>query len=71
MTLELADQTTWEPTIGSATHASLMEYGARVAAEDREAEILVAPYLENPITADEARDILGNGSEQLKKLLAA
>jgi tetratricopeptide (TPR) repeat protein len=51
VTLELADQATWEPIIGSATHASLMEYGARVAAEDRDAEILLAPLLANPMTA--------------------
>jgi tetratricopeptide (TPR) repeat protein len=42
---------TWEPLIGSATYTTLMEYGARVAEEDREAEIVLKPYLENPIRA--------------------
>lgn len=48
---DFAEPDTWEPMIGSATHASLMEYGTRVAQEDREAEILLKPYLDNPINA--------------------
>lgn len=48
---DLADPDTWEPIIGSATQASLMEYGARVGEEDRDAEFLLEPYLKNPITA--------------------
>jgi tetratricopeptide (TPR) repeat protein len=48
---DLAEPDTWEPIIGSATHASLMDYGARVAEEDRDAEVLLEPYLKNPITA--------------------
>jgi tetratricopeptide (TPR) repeat protein len=45
----LGEEDTWEPAIGSATYVSLMELGARVAEEDREAEILLREYLENPI----------------------
>ncbi|PYQ29927.1 MAG: hypothetical protein DMF56_09380 [Acidobacteria bacterium] len=45
----LGEDDTWEPMIGSATYAALMDYGARVAEEDREAEILLKEYLENPI----------------------
>lgn len=47
---DLAEPDTWEPIIGSATHAALMEYGTRVADEDREAEVLLQAYLESPIT---------------------
>ena len=47
---ELRDETTWEPVIGSETKRKLMEYGALVAKEDREAEELLKPYLENPIS---------------------
>jgi tetratricopeptide (TPR) repeat protein len=47
----LGEEDTWEPVIGSATYDALMEYGARVAEEDREAGIILAPYLENPIKA--------------------
>lgn len=46
---DLAEPDTWEPIIGSATQTSLMEYGARVAEEDREAEIILRPFLDNPI----------------------
>jgi len=48
---ELRDEMTWEPLIGSETHRVLMECGAHVAREDREAEELLKPYLENPISA--------------------
>jgi tetratricopeptide (TPR) repeat protein len=48
---DLAESDTWELLVGSATHTSLMEYGARVAQEDRDAEVLLQPYLESPITA--------------------
>src|SRR5204863_20968 len=40
----LGEDDTWEPMIGSATYAALMDYGARVAEEDREAEILLKEY---------------------------
>lgn len=40
---------TWEPSIATATYTSLMEYGARVAEEDREAEVLLKDFLANPI----------------------
>lgn len=45
----LAEPDTWEPAIGTATYESLMEYGARVAQEDREAEVLLEGYLDDPI----------------------
>ncbi|MEA2238454.1 MAG: MalT-like region [Thermoanaerobaculia bacterium] len=48
---DLAESDTWELLVGSATHTSLMEYGARVAQEDRDAEIILQPYLDNPISA--------------------
>jgi tetratricopeptide (TPR) repeat protein len=48
---ELAESDTWELLVGSATHTSLMEYGARVAQEDRDAEIILKPYLDSPINA--------------------
>jgi tetratricopeptide (TPR) repeat protein len=48
---DLAEPDTWEPMIGSATHAALMEYGARVAEEDRDAEIILQPFLDNPVHA--------------------
>ena len=51
LTEALGEEDTWEPMIGSATYAALMDYGARVAEEDREAEALLAEYLENPIRA--------------------
>lgn len=47
---DLAEPDTWEPVIGSATHDSLMEYGARVAEEDRDAEIILKPFLDNPMS---------------------
>jgi tetratricopeptide (TPR) repeat protein len=47
---DLGEADTWEPGIGSATQDALMEYGARVAEEDRDAEILLEPFLKNPIT---------------------
>jgi tetratricopeptide (TPR) repeat protein len=48
---ELREETTWEPLTGSATQRVLMEYGALVAKEDQEAEELLQPYLDNPISA--------------------
>lgn len=48
---ELREPDTWEPSIASVTYASLMEYGARVAEEDREAEIVLKPFFANPVTA--------------------
>ena len=45
---DLCDAETWEPIVGSATYAALMDYGARVAAEDEEAEVLLEPYIVNP-----------------------
>lgn len=51
LSAELAEADTWEPVIGSATKSALMEYGARVAEEDRDAEVNLQPYLENPISA--------------------
>jgi tetratricopeptide (TPR) repeat protein len=47
---ELTEADTWEPVIGSATMSSLMEYRERIAEEDRDAEIILQPYLENPIS---------------------
>lgn len=47
----LGEPDTWELIFGSATHAALMEYGARVADEDRDAEIILEPFLKNPIQA--------------------
>jgi tetratricopeptide (TPR) repeat protein len=47
----LSEADTWEPSIGSATYRALMDYGARVAEEDRQAEVLLKPYLEKPIKA--------------------
>ena len=47
----LAEPDTWEPMMGSDTYVALMEYGARVAEEDRDAELILAPYLDNPISA--------------------
>jgi tetratricopeptide (TPR) repeat protein len=47
----LGEEDTWEPLIGSPTYDALMAHGARVADEDREAELLLAPYLEHPIRA--------------------
>ena len=48
---DLAESDTWELLVGSATHTSLMEYGARVAEEDRDAEVVLQPYLDHPINA--------------------
>lgn len=48
---ELRDETTWEPLVGSETYRALMEYGALVAEEDREAAEMLQPYVENPISA--------------------
>jgi tetratricopeptide (TPR) repeat protein len=41
---QIAEGDTWEPTIGTATMESLMEYGARVAREDAEAEIILKDF---------------------------
>jgi tetratricopeptide (TPR) repeat protein len=48
---ELAEADTWEPIFGSPTLDSLKAYEARVEEEDREAAIILQPYLENPISA--------------------
>lgn len=48
---ELAEPDTWEPQIGTATRTALMEYGARVTQEDADAELVLKPFIENPITA--------------------
>ncbi|HYC91756.1 MAG TPA: zf-HC2 domain-containing protein [Thermoanaerobaculia bacterium] len=45
----LMEEDTWEPVFGSPTYDALMEHGARVAEEDREAEELLRSYLEHPI----------------------
>jgi tetratricopeptide (TPR) repeat protein len=45
----LREADTWEPLFGSATYDALMDHGARIAEEDREAEELLRPYLEHPI----------------------
>jgi tetratricopeptide (TPR) repeat protein len=47
----LGEEDTWEPMIGSATYDALMQYGARVAEEDRDAEIVLKSFLENPVKA--------------------
>ena len=43
----LASDDVWEPLVGSETYASLMSYGARLEAEDREADALLSPLLAN------------------------
>lgn len=48
---DLQDGNTWEPIVGSATYASLMDYGTRIAEEDREAEEILKPVIANPATA--------------------
>lgn len=48
---DLADPDTWEPIVGSDTYTSLMDHGARVAAEDEEAEELLRDYIANPVRA--------------------
>jgi tetratricopeptide (TPR) repeat protein len=48
---DLGDLDVWEPIVGSATYTSLMEYGARVAAEDQEAALLLEKFLESPANA--------------------
>jgi tetratricopeptide (TPR) repeat protein len=48
---ELREADTWELVAGSETYDALTEYSARVAREDRDAEIVLEPFLENPITA--------------------
>jgi len=45
---DLGDLSTWERSVGSATYASLMEYGARIAEEDREAEVLLQHLIGRP-----------------------
>ncbi|HEX6641523.1 MAG TPA: hypothetical protein VF215_10450, partial [Thermoanaerobaculia bacterium] len=45
----LGEPDTWEPMIGSATYDALMAYGSRVAEEDRDAEIVLKPFLKNPV----------------------
>ncbi|HYH10221.1 MAG TPA: hypothetical protein VEK11_24445 [Thermoanaerobaculia bacterium] len=47
----LAEADTWEPMTGSATFTTLMDYGARIAQEDRDAEVILKEYIENPIRA--------------------
>jgi tetratricopeptide (TPR) repeat protein len=48
---ELREGSTWEPIVGSPTYLSLMSYGARVAEEDQEAEVILRPYIDHPATA--------------------
>lgn len=48
---DLADADTWEPISGSSTYIALMAYGARVAAEDAEADRLLADYIAAPASA--------------------
>lgn len=45
----MGDEDAWEPSLQTVTYESLMAYGARVAQEDREAELLLKDFLENPI----------------------
>lgn len=45
----LREPDTWEPMSPTATYESLMEHGARVAEEDRDAEILLKDFLANPM----------------------
>lgn len=47
----LGESDTWEPTEETSTYVALMEHGARVAEEDREAEEILKEYLEHPIRA--------------------
>lgn len=47
----LSEFDTWEPITGSATFTALMAYGAQIAEEDRDAEIILKEYIENPIRA--------------------
>lgn len=46
---DLREESNWERSFGSATYASLMEYGARIAEEDREAEELLRPLIGNMV----------------------
>lgn len=48
---DMGDPDVWEPIVGSATYTSLMEYGARVAAEDQEAALLLEKLLKSPADA--------------------
>jgi tetratricopeptide (TPR) repeat protein len=48
---ELRDPDAWELAVGSETHDALRAYGARVGREDRDAEVVLEPFLQNPITA--------------------
>lgn len=48
---DLADEEAWESIVGSATFHALMQYGARIAEEDAQAERLLAPYLGNAASA--------------------
>lgn len=47
----LAEPDTWEPAVETPTYESLMAHGARIAEEDRQAEVLLKEFLENPISA--------------------
>jgi len=47
---DLADPDVWERVAGSATHDALIAWGERIAAEDSEAEALLAPLLSSPAT---------------------
>jgi tetratricopeptide (TPR) repeat protein len=49
--LGIADTDAWEPSFETSTYESLMTYGARVAEEDRDAEVLLKEFIENPISA--------------------
>ena len=48
---DLSDVAVWEPVMGSATHAALMSYAARIGEEDREAEELLQPLFDAPAKA--------------------
>jgi tetratricopeptide (TPR) repeat protein len=48
---DLADVEVWEPIVSSDARDAVMQLGARVHAEDQEAEQLLAEYLKNPASA--------------------
>jgi tetratricopeptide (TPR) repeat protein len=46
---DLREPDSWEPTVPTPTYVALMELGARIAEEDRDAARLLKPFLDNPI----------------------
>lgn len=48
---DLADADVWELSVGSATLDTLRAYAERIAAEDAEADEMLAPFFASPVTA--------------------